>query len=200
MWCTLPLTSGERGRGRGVVDPGAAALLAADRPAAVAPARSKPSACSSRPSLWLGSAAYARAPSKPSRACSAGISGDSARNGRSGASLTASSWSRPSGSAKISPPSLRRLSTSAAPRRSSQKSSACRRAHPPEDAVDHARARAPGSGARVLEEGQVHPRRAVLVAVEEVVHGRVVLVDRALDHPQAEQAGVELDVPRGRHR
>ena len=63
--------------------------------------------------------------------------------------------------------------------------------------MDHARARAAGRGARVLEEGQVHPGGAVLVAVEEVVHGRVVLVDGPLDHPQAEQAGVELDVPGG---
>ena len=63
--------------------------------------------------------------------------------------------------------------------------------------MDHPVAGATGRGARVLEEGQVHPGRAVLVAVEEVVDGRVVLVDRALDHPQAEQARVELDVPGG---
>ena len=64
--------------------------------------------------------------------------------------------------------------------------------------MDHARARrGRGAAPGVLEERQVHPRRAVLVAVEEVVHGRVVLVDRALDHPQAEHAGVELDVPGG---
>ena len=60
--------------------------------------------------------------------------------------------------------------------------------------MDHARARPPRCGARVLEERQVHPRRAVLVAVEEVVHGGVVLVDGPLDHPQAEHAGVEVDV------
>src|SRR5205823_2884613 len=38
-------------------------------------------------------------------------------------------------------------------------------------------------------------RRALLVAVEEVIDGRVVLVDALLDHPQAQHADVELDVP-----
>jgi hypothetical protein len=49
-------------------------------------------------------------------------------------------------------------------------------------------------GAGVLEERQVHARRAVLVAVEEVIDGRFVLVDGALDHAHAEHARVELDV------
>ncbi len=49
-------------------------------------------------------------------------------------------------------------------------------------------------GARVLEERDVGARAAQLVGVEEVVDGRVVLVDRLLDHPQPEDAGVEVDV------
>src|ERR1700680_715170 len=49
-------------------------------------------------------------------------------------------------------------------------------------------------GARVLEECQVRSRRALLVSVEQVVDGRVVLVDGLLDHPQAKHPGVELDV------
>ena len=40
------------------------------------------------------------------------------------------------------------------------------------------------------------PYRADLVGVEEVVDGRVVLVDRLLHEAQAERPGVELDVPR----
>ena len=70
------------------------------------------------------------------------------------------------------------------------------RADPPDDRVDHPVAGAPGPGAGVLEERQVRPRRALLVGVEEVVDGRVVLVDRALDEPQPERARVELDVAR----
>ncbi len=40
------------------------------------------------------------------------------------------------------------------------------------------------------------PGVPVLVGVEEVVDGRVVLVDRLLHEPEAEDAGVVLDVPR----
>ncbi len=40
--------------------------------------------------------------------------------------------------------------------------------------------------AGVLEERDVCARRAALIGVEEVVDGRVVLVDGLLDHPQAE--------------
>ena len=47
---------------------------------------------------------------------------------------------------------------------------------------------------RVLEERDVRAGRALLVRVEEVVHGRVVLVDRLLHEPQPERARVELDV------
>ena len=60
----------------------------------------------------------------------------------------------------------------------------------------------PGAGvawarARVLEERDVVAGAALLVAVEEVVDGRVVLVDALLDEPQAQQARVELDVAGG---
>jgi hypothetical protein len=63
--------------------------------------------------------------------------------------------------------------------------------------VDHPGAGLAARRARVLEEGQVGARRALLVGVEEVVDGRVVLVDGLLDEPQPEDPDVELDV-RGR--
>ncbi len=71
------------------------------------------------------------------------------------------------------------------------------RGDPPDDSVDH-----PGAGntrrrSRVLEEREIHARRAVLVAVEQVVDRGFVLVDGALDHAHAQHACVELDVARG---
>ena len=65
---------------------------------------------------------------------------------------------------------------------------------PPDDPVDHAVAGAPASGAAELEEGDVGAGAALLVGIEEVVDARLVLVDGLLDHPQAERAGVEVDV------
>ncbi len=65
-----------------------------------------------------------------------------------------------------------------------------------DDAVHHSVAGSPGRGAGVLEEGDVGPGAAALVGVEEVVDGRVVLIDCLLHEPQPERAGVELDVPR----
>ena len=65
-----------------------------------------------------------------------------------------------------------------------------------DDRVHHPGARPAAPRARVLEEGDVGARAALLVGVEEVVDGRVVLVDRLLDQPQAEHARVEVDVPR----
>jgi hypothetical protein len=67
----------------------------------------------------------------------------------------------------------------------------------PDDAVDHAGAGSAAPGAWELEEGDVGARVAALVGVEEVVHGRRVLVDRLLDQPKAEHAGVEVDVVLG---
>ena len=64
----------------------------------------------------------------------------------------------------------------------------------PHDAVDHPVAGASRHGARVLEERQVEAGVGVLVAVEEVVDGRVVLVDGLLHEPQPEHAHVEVDV------
>ena len=57
-------------------------------------------------------------------------------------------------------------------------------------------ARAARPRARVLEEGQVGAGAALLVGVEQVVDGRIVLVDGLLDHPQPEHARVEVDVAR----
>jgi len=60
--------------------------------------------------------------------------------------------------------------------------------------VDHpGPGRAPG-GVRVLEEREVGARGAFLVGVEEVVDGRVVLIDRLLDQAQAQHAHIEVDV------
>ena len=62
--------------------------------------------------------------------------------------------------------------------------------------MHHACAGAAAREAGVFEEREVRPRRPRLVGVEQVVDGRVVLVDGPLDHPQAEDADVELDVGR----
>src|SRR5581483_4669366 len=71
------------------------------------------------------------------------------------------------------------------------------RAHPEDDPVHHPGARAPARRAGIFEEGDVRARRALLVRVEQVVDGRVVLVDRLLHHPETENARVEVDVARG---
>src|SRR5919109_1507097 len=68
------------------------------------------------------------------------------------------------------------------------------RAHAPDDAVDHSRAGAAAGKAWILEERQVEAGRGVLVAVEQVVDRRVVLIDGLLDHPKAHHARVEVDV------
>ena len=72
-----------------------------------------------------------------------------------------------------------------------------RRGHAPADAVHHAGARAARRGAGVLEEREVGAGAALLVGVEQVVDGRVVLVDRLLHQPQAEHPRVEVEVLRG---
>src|SRR5437867_4990514 len=66
----------------------------------------------------------------------------------------------------------------------------------PHDAVDHAGPRAAAPRPRVLEERDVGARRAALVRIEEVVNGRIVLVDRLLDETQPEHTPVEVDVAR----
>ena len=68
----------------------------------------------------------------------------------------------------------------------------------PRDRVDHPGAGPPAPRARVLEERDVGAGAALLVRVEQVVDGRVVLVDRLLDEPQPEDADVELDVAAAR--
>ena len=65
-----------------------------------------------------------------------------------------------------------------------------------DDRVDHPAAGASGDGGRVLEEGDVAAGTPSLVRVEEVVDGRIVLVDRLLHQAQAEEPRVEIDVPR----
>src|SRR5204863_1874949 len=70
-------------------------------------------------------------------------------------------------------------------------------AHPPADPMDHSVAGAARRGPGILEESDVRPGAALLVGVEEVVHGRVVLVDRLLDQPKSQHARVEVDVLAG---
>ena len=72
-----------------------------------------------------------------------------------------------------------------------------RRADAPEDPVDHPVARAPAREPRVLEERQVAAGARRGLGVEEVVDGRVVLVDGLLDQPKSEHPHVELDVGGG---
>ena len=67
-------------------------------------------------------------------------------------------------------------------------------ADPPDDAVHVSRPGAPVGHAGELEEGQIGAGAALLVGEEEVVDGRVVLVDRFLDQAQSQHPGVEVDV------
>jgi hypothetical protein len=60
--------------------------------------------------------------------------------------------------------------------------------------MHHAGAGAAGDRVRVLEEGEVGAGAGVLVAVEEVVDARIVLVDGLGGQPQAQHARVEIDV------
>jgi hypothetical protein len=126
---------------------------------------------------------------------SRGTSGWSAISGWSGTFPTTSSCWSPSGSLNVSASPVRATGTPWDESRSAQKSSAS--GEPTRQTiVDHPGARAPRRRARVLEEGDVRARAPLLVRVEQVVDGRIVLVDRLLDHAQAEGAGVELDVLR----
>ncbi len=68
------------------------------------------------------------------------------------------------------------------------------RGDPPDDPVHVTVARPPGRHAGELEEGEVGAGAAVLVGEEEVVDGRVVLVDGLLHQAQAHHPGVEVDV------
>ena len=67
---------------------------------------------------------------------------------------------------------------------------------PPDDGVHHAVSGLSRPRVRVLEERDVGAGVPVLVGVEEVVDRRVVLVHGLLHEPQAEDARVEVDVPR----
>ncbi len=71
-----------------------------------------------------------------------------------------------------------------------------RRADAPDDAVHHPGARPSGNRPRVLEEGEVRAGASDLVAVEQVVDARVVLVDRLRGEAKPQHPRVEVDVPR----
>ena len=91
----------------------------------------------------------------------------------------------------------RRLDAVRRPSRSAQKSSASAEATRQTIRCTIPAPARPRRRAGVLEEGQVGARIAALVGEEEVVDGRVVLVDGFLDQPQAQHAGVEVDVALG---
>ena len=107
-----------------------------------------------------------------------------------------SSWPSPSGSEKRS---VRRAALdcrSCRPSRSAQNVERVVGADPPANGCTIPAPALPGRAPGILEERDVRAGAARLVGVEEVVDGRIVLIHGLLDQPQAERAGVELDVPR----
>jgi hypothetical protein len=60
--------------------------------------------------------------------------------------------------------------------------------------MDHPGPRPARSRARIFEERDVRAWGPFLIRVEEVVDGRIVLVDRLLNHPEPQRAGVEAHV------
>lgn len=66
----------------------------------------------------------------------------------------------------------------------------------PDDAVDHARARAARPGMGILKEGEVGAGSSCLVAVEQVIDAGIVLVHRLGHQAQSQDARVEVDVAR----
>ena len=150
---------------------------------------------SSSGALASGRARRRARASKPCSASSAGISGCRAIERRVGA--LARPRARAPGprgrrSRRLSP--ARSPATPSPPSRSAQKSRASL-----EPTRETMRCTMPGAGpardrARVLEERDVGAGAAELVRVEQVVDGRIVLVDGLLDHPEAQHARVEVDV------
>jgi hypothetical protein len=72
-----------------------------------------------------------------------------------------------------------------------------RRCDAPHDRVDHPGPRTTARDPGIFEERDVGTRAPLLVCIEEVVDGRVVLVDGLLHHPKTQGPDVELDVARG---
>ena len=68
---------------------------------------------------------------------------------------------------------------------------------PQSRAGNRAGAVAIGRHLRPVEKGQFGAGMAQLVAIEQVISRDVVLVDRLLDQPHAQNLGVELDVSLG---
>src|SRR5450631_2865408 len=64
------------------------------------------------------------------------------------------------------------------------------------DAVDHPGPCTSSRHPRVFKEGHISSGAGLLVRVEEVIDGGVVLVDRLLDQPKAEYAGIKSHVAR----
>ena len=184
-WWTLPAPCSRRSCGRLVVDVEAAAARAARLPAAARrPARTRAPRAGAR--AGLGRGAVGATAWKPCRASSAGTSGWSAISGASGTSTTSELVVEALGvgEAQAAPVPLgldRRWRRAAPPRNRATSCEATRQTI----RCTIAGARPPRRRAGVLEEGQVGAGVALLVGEEEVVDGRVVLVDGFLDQAQA---------------
>ena len=144
---------------------------------------------SSSARLASGAAEKARTLSKPCSATSAGISGcagDERRVRRlDDRELEPEPLRVLEAEARVVP---RRVAIPSSARRDSQKSSASSEATRKVIVCTMPAPAPAAAGARVLEERDVGAGAALLVRVEEVVDGRVVLVDRLLDQPQSEHA------------
>ena len=197
-----------RRRPRDVVD-GAGARDAAARPAArrrrssrragrrASPTASRP--CASKPSFSRnsalrvsGSGEYARTPSKPCSASSRGISGCSATSGSSGTRRDHELVVQPFRIDEADDVAVARRRRRARPRSRAPPTEPTRQTTVCTMPLPARPFAAPG----ILEERDVGARVALLVGVEEVVDGRVVLVDGLLHEPQPQHAGVVLDVLR----
>ena len=182
--------------GRRVVGDRRAADLAAQLPRVLAQRRGAEQLARARCRCAAGARCRRARRRSPAAPASAGISGCSALSGVSPPGRTASSWPRPSGSAKRRRSPTRSWATPSAAKRSRPEGQRLLGADARDDPVHHPGARAARDGAGVLEEGQLGAGAAALVGVEQVVDAGVVLVDGLGHQPQAEHARVEVDVAR----
>ena len=186
-------------RGLLVLDPAAAQRRRA-RPSASPAAFSMESGCSRSARLRSGARRRRGRRRSPGSRARPGCRRRRASSGSSGTSSIRSSSPRPSGSSNVrrSSPRRRRCPRrrGARPRSPARRATATRKTTVwtmPSPAR-------PRRGAGVLEERQVVARRALFVAVEEVVDGRVVLVDGLLHEPHAHDAACRSRRCCGRRR
>ena len=200
MWCTVPAPWQPDRRRRLVVGVDRAPRGPAGRTRRAPCSRSPSPSVRSRSSTW-STVPYARTPSKPSSACSGGMSAASARSGSSSDRRPRARARGPRGRSNTIAPADRVVLDVDRPRRRAARTrrpAPSSRGDPPAQPVDHARPGAAGRRVGELEEGQDRAGRAPLVAVIQVVDVRGVEVDRLLDQPQPEHARVEVDIARAR--